>query len=88
MVCDVGLGESLVVRSAGEDDDPLSIGSLEYAVEHLGFKRHCSHGRSKLRSSNRRLRLLAERGSSTRWKAIMQKCRQSTVEYGLICELL
>jgi carbonic anhydrase len=25
-----------VVRSAGEDDDPLAIGSLEYAVEHLG----------------------------------------------------
>jgi carbonic anhydrase len=25
-----------VVRSAGEDDDPLSIGSIEYAVEHLG----------------------------------------------------
>ena len=25
-----------MVPSAGEDDDPLSIGSLEYAVEHLG----------------------------------------------------
>ena len=36
LVFDSGLGELFVVRSAGEDDDPLSIGSLEYAVEHLG----------------------------------------------------
>jgi carbonic anhydrase len=27
-----------VVRSAGEDDDPLSIGSLAYAVVHLGSR--------------------------------------------------
>lgn len=36
LVFDAGLGELFVVRSAGENDDPLSIGSLEYAVEHLG----------------------------------------------------
>jgi len=36
LVFDTGLGELFVVRSAGEDDDPLAIGSLEYAVEHLG----------------------------------------------------
>lgn len=36
LIFDTGLGELFVVRSAGEDDDPLSIGSLEYAVEHLG----------------------------------------------------
>lgn len=36
LVFDTGLGEMFVVRSAGEDDDALSIGSLEYAVEHLG----------------------------------------------------
>jgi carbonic anhydrase len=36
LVFDAGLGELFVVRSAGEDDDPLSLGSLEYAVEHLG----------------------------------------------------
>ena|SRR5271166_4952390 len=36
LVFDVGLGDLFVVRSAGEDDDPISIGSLEYAVEHLG----------------------------------------------------
>ena len=36
LVFDTGLGELFVVRSAGEDDDPLSLGSLEYAVEHLG----------------------------------------------------
>jgi carbonic anhydrase len=35
LVFDTGLGELFVVRSAGEDDDPLSLGSLEYAVEHL-----------------------------------------------------
>lgn len=35
LVFDTGLGELFVVRSAGEDDDPISIGSLEYAVEHL-----------------------------------------------------
>jgi carbonic anhydrase len=36
LVFDMGLGELFVVRSAGEDNDPLSLGSLEYAVEHLG----------------------------------------------------
>lgn len=36
LVFDAGLGEMFVVRTAGEDDDPLAIGSLEYAVEHLG----------------------------------------------------
>ena len=38
LVFDAGLGELFVVRSASEDDDPLSIGSLEYAVEHLGSR--------------------------------------------------
>ena len=36
LVFDRGLGELFVVRSAGETGDPLAIGSLEYAVEHLG----------------------------------------------------
>jgi carbonic anhydrase len=36
LVFDKGLGELFVVRSAGESADPLAIGSLEYAVEHLG----------------------------------------------------
>jgi carbonic anhydrase len=36
LVFDQGLGELFVVRTAGEDDDPVAIGSLEYAVEHLG----------------------------------------------------
>jgi carbonic anhydrase len=36
LVFDAGLGDLFVVRSAGEDGDALSIGSLEYAVEHLG----------------------------------------------------
>jgi carbonic anhydrase len=36
LVFDTGLGELFVVRSAGEDDDLLSLGSLEYAIEHLG----------------------------------------------------
>ena len=36
LVFDAGLGDLFVVRSAGEDDDPLSLGSLEYAIEHLG----------------------------------------------------
>jgi carbonic anhydrase len=36
LVFDLGLGELFVVRSAGESADPLAIGSLEYAVEHLG----------------------------------------------------
>lgn len=36
IVFDKGLGELFVVRSAGEDDDPIAIGSLEYSVEHLG----------------------------------------------------
>src|SRR5690349_10758701 len=36
LVFDKGLGELFVVRSAGENGDALAIGSLEYAVEHLG----------------------------------------------------
>src|SRR6266576_743088 len=36
LVFDTELGELFVIRSAGEDDDPLASGSLEYAVEHLG----------------------------------------------------
>jgi len=36
VVFDQGLGELFVVRTAGNSADPLGIGSLEYAVEHLG----------------------------------------------------
>jgi carbonic anhydrase len=36
LVFDGGLGDLFVVRSAGESADPLAVGSLEYAVEHLG----------------------------------------------------
>jgi carbonic anhydrase len=36
LVFDEGLGDVFVVRSAGESADPLAVGSLEYAVEHLG----------------------------------------------------
>lgn len=36
LVFDEGLGDLFVVRSAGENADPLAVGSLEYAVEHLG----------------------------------------------------
>lgn len=36
LVFDEGLGELFVVRSAGENADTLAVGSLEYAVEHLG----------------------------------------------------
>jgi carbonic anhydrase len=36
LVFDEGLGDLFVVRSAGESADPLAVGSLEYAIEHLG----------------------------------------------------
>ena len=36
LIFDQNLGDLFVVRSAGESADPLSIGSLEYAFEHLG----------------------------------------------------
>ena len=36
LVFDKGLGNLFVVRSAGQSADPLAVGSLEYAVEHLG----------------------------------------------------
>jgi carbonic anhydrase len=36
VVFDQGLGDLFVVRTAGNSADPLGIGSLEYAVEHLG----------------------------------------------------
>jgi carbonic anhydrase len=35
-IFDQGLGDLFVVRVAGNSEDPLGIGSLEYAVEHLG----------------------------------------------------
>jgi carbonic anhydrase len=35
-IFDQGLGDLFVVRIAGNSDDPLGLGSLEYAVEHLG----------------------------------------------------
>ena len=36
LIFDQGLGDLFVVRSAGESADPLSVGSLEYAVANLG----------------------------------------------------
>jgi carbonic anhydrase len=36
VVFDQGLGDLFVVRVAGNSADPTGIGSLEYAVEHLG----------------------------------------------------
>lgn len=61
LVFDAELGELFVVRSAGEDDGPIELGSLEYAVEHLGASvivvmghqscgavtAACSHGKSE-----------------------------------------
>jgi carbonic anhydrase len=35
-IFDQGLGDLFVVRVAGNSEDPLGVGSLEYAVEHLG----------------------------------------------------
>lgn len=36
LLFDQTLGDLFVVRAAGNSPDPLAIGSLEYAVEHLG----------------------------------------------------
>ena len=36
VIFDQGLGDLFVVRAAGNSADPMGIGSLEYAVEHLG----------------------------------------------------
>jgi len=36
VIFDQGLGDLFVVRAAGNSADPMAIGSLEYAVEHLG----------------------------------------------------
>lgn len=38
LLFDEGLGELFVVRNAGNTPDAISVGSLEYAVEHLGTK--------------------------------------------------
>jgi carbonic anhydrase len=38
LVFDQKLGEIFVVRTAGETLEPTSLGSIEYAVEHLGAK--------------------------------------------------
>jgi carbonic anhydrase len=37
-VFDAGLGELFVVRSAGNVVDPVGLGSIEYAVRHLGAR--------------------------------------------------
>jgi len=36
LIFDKELGDLFVVRNAGNSPDPIAIGSLEYAVEHLG----------------------------------------------------
>jgi carbonic anhydrase len=36
LIFDQGLGDLFVVRSAGNIADPIGVGSLEYAAEHLG----------------------------------------------------
>jgi carbonic anhydrase len=36
LLFDKGIGDLFVVRNAGNSPDPIAIGSLEYAVEHLG----------------------------------------------------
>jgi len=36
MVFDQGLGDRFVIRTAGEVIDPVAIGSIEYAVAHVG----------------------------------------------------
>ncbi len=36
IVFDQGLGDLFVIRTAGEDVDDVVVGSVEYAVEHLG----------------------------------------------------
>ncbi len=38
IVFDRGLGELFVVRNAGNVPDDVSLGSLEYAIEHLGVQ--------------------------------------------------
>jgi carbonic anhydrase len=36
LIFNVGLGDIFVVRTAGEVVDPVAMGSIEYAIEHLG----------------------------------------------------
>ena len=36
LLFDKGIGDLFVVRNAGNSPDPIAIGSMEYAVEHLG----------------------------------------------------
>jgi len=43
-IFDAGLGEVFVVRNAGNLVDPISVGSLEYAVEHTGCPLVCVMG--------------------------------------------
>ena len=38
LVFDVGLGDIFVIRTAGEVVDEVGLGSIEYAVEHLGTR--------------------------------------------------
>lgn len=38
IIFDQGLGDLFVIRVAGNSADPIGIGSLEYAVEHLGSR--------------------------------------------------
>jgi Carbonic anhydrase len=47
LIFDQGLGELFVVRSAGNVVDPVAIGSIEYAVEHLGSRVIVAMGHTK-----------------------------------------
>jgi carbonic anhydrase len=38
LVFDVSLGDIFVIRTAGEVVDPVVVGSIEYAIEHLGTR--------------------------------------------------
>jgi carbonic anhydrase len=44
LVFDVSLGDIFVVRTAGEVVDAVALGSIEYAIEHLGTHLIVDHG--------------------------------------------
>lgn len=84
IIFDQGLGDLFVVRVAGNSADPIGIGSLEYAVEHLGTRvivvlghQRCG-GVTAACSGNK----VASPNLKKLIQPIMESCRIAEKEYG------
>jgi len=63
LVFDAGLGDIFVVRTAGEVVDAVSMGSVEYAIEHLGVTLIMVLGHERCGAVSAAVSQASERGS-------------------------